>query len=289
MPPDPMAVETTHWVHDLDPFLIQFSESFGIRYYGLAYVMSFVLGGWLLHRAAVRGRLRIEPAAVMDLMNALVLGVVLGGRLGYFVLYEPATLFSNPIQLLKVWEGGMASHGGFVGVAIGMLWFARRHGQPFRHIADAVSAVAPLGLGLGRVANFIKGELWGRPSEVPWAVIFPDSVAPDTPLAFIAPRHPSQIYEAMLEGFLLFAFLQWRFWRTDVVRVRPGRLSGEFLLAYAVARIVCEIFREPDLGVSPILGLNRGMFYSFFFAVAGVGLVIFSRSSPAKDPTQSGQ
>ncbi len=281
-------METTHWVHDLDPFLVRFTENFGIRYYGLAYVLGFALGAWLLYRAASRGRLRVPPGSIADLMNGLVIGVVVGGRLGYFLLYEPATLLHDPVQLLRVWNGGMASHGGFIGVALGMWWYARRMQRPFLHVADAVVAVAPLGLGLGRIANFIKGELWGKTSEVGWAVIFPDSAPAGTPLNLIPPRHPSQLYEAALEGFLLFAFLQWRFWRTNAVE-RPGRLAGEFLILYAIARIICEQFREPDAGVSLLLGLSRGAFYSLFLIIAGIIVILQARTASIESPTSAGQ
>lgn len=264
--------EPSHWVHDLSPFLIQFSENFGIRFYGLGYLLGFALGAWILHRAASRGRLPMPPAAVADLLTALILGVMIGGRLGYFVLYEPATIFRAPLELLKVWQGGMASHGGFVGVAVAMIWFARRHQLPFAKLSDAVVTAAPPGLCLVRLANFMTGELWGKESEVPWAVIFPSS-APDLPLIMVPPRHPSQLYEAALEGLALLAFTAWRYWRTDAPTRTPGRLTGEFLIGYAIARSISEIFREPDEGISLIFGLSRGTFYSLFFVLAGAVLI----------------
>lgn len=165
-----------------------------------------------------------------------------------------------------------------------MWWFARRHGIRFLHLADLIVTVAPLGLMLGRIANFINGELWGKISTVPWAVIFPDSAPYGTPIEAIPPRHPSQLYEAALEGALLLAFMQWRFWRTSAIR-QPGRLAGEFLIAYAVARMIGEIFREPDAGISPILGLSRGTFYSLFLIAAGLFLVL---RKPAATPAGPG-
>ena len=271
----PDNATTSHWVHDLSPFLVQFTENIGIRYYGLAYLLGFAGGAWLLYLAAKSQRLKLPPVAVADLMTALIIGALLGGRLGYFLLYDLGSVLRNPLQLVQVWQGGMASHGGFVGVAVALIWFGRKHRISFWHLADAVVAVAPLGLALGRVANFINGELWGRVSSVRWAVIFHDSAAPGTPLHEIAARHPSQIYQAVLEGFLLLAFTQWRFWRTGAVAKSPGRLSGEFLVAYAVVRSVGEIFREPDAGL--IMGLSRGTFYSLFMVV--IGLVIIRRSN----------
>ena len=272
--------QPSHWVHDLSPFLIQFSENIGIRYYGLGYLLGFAIGGWILHRAARCKRLPLAPEAVSDLMLSLIMGVLLGGRLGYFVLYDPSTLFRAPWQIVQVWNGGMASHGGFAGVAIAMIWFARKHQIPFFKLADAVVTAAPPGLFLVRVANFMKGELWGKPTDVPWAVIFPDS-QPGYPPIMILPRHPSQLYEAALEGLALLAFTAWRYWRTNAPVIAPGRLSGEFLLGYAVARSISELFREPDQGISLILGLSRGTFYSLAFVIVGIVLIIRSHRRPS--------
>jgi phosphatidylglycerol:prolipoprotein diacylglycerol transferase len=155
-----------------------------------------------------------------------------------------------------------------------MGWFARRHGLSFLHLGDVVVTTAPAGLLAGRLANFINGELWGKVAFVPWAVIFPKSAPEGMPVARIPPRHPSQLYEAALEGALLLGLMQWRFWKSDVVRSQPGRLSGEFLVAYAVVRAAGEIFRDPDAPL--ILGLSRGTFYSIFLAIAGAALIIRS-------------
>lgn len=273
-----MSAEATpsHWVHDLSPFLIQFNESFGVRYYGLSYLLGFALGGWILFIAAQRGRLALKPEAVADLMTSLVIGVMVGGRLGYYFLYEPGSILRDPVQLLRVWEGGMASHGGFVGVGLAMAWFVRKHDIRFLALADATIAVAPLGIGLGRVANFINGELWGRVTDVSWAVIFPFSAAPGTPLSEIPARHPSQLYAAMLEGFLIFAYLQWRFWKTAAPTRQPGRITGEFLIIYGIARVFTEMFREPD--ASLLLGLTRGTLYSLLMVVAGAIVIRRARS-----------
>ncbi len=267
-----------HWVHDLSPFLYQFSDTIGIRFYGLAYLLGFVGGAWMLSAYSRSGRSRLSKDDVPDLIVAIVIGVMVGGRLGSFFLYDGwRSLSEDPFALLRVWEGGMASHGGFVGVALAMLWFARSRRQPFLHISDLIVSVAPLGLMLGRIANFINGELWGKVSQVPWAVIFPDS-APGMPVSMIDPRHPSQLYAAALEGAVLLVFMQWRFWRTDVVQRQPGRLAGEFLIGYALMRMISEVFREPDVGIDLIFGLSRGTFYSFFLIFAGV-VVIWRASS----------
>jgi phosphatidylglycerol:prolipoprotein diacylglycerol transferase len=272
------------WVHYPHPFLGPHWGNFGIRYYGLAFVMGFLAAGWLLHRYAVAGRSRLPSAKGADLIVAIVVGVMLGGRLGSFLLYHPEQLLRDPLSFFRVWEGGMASHGGFIGVAIALWWFARAEKIPFLHLGDLIVSAAPIGLFFGRIANFLNGELWGKPTRVPWAVIFPTSEAPDTPLHLMLPRHPSQLYEAGLEGLVLLAFMQWRFWRSDVVRTQPGRLSGEFLLAYAALRMIGEIFREPDIDVTLILGLSRGTFYSIFLVVAGAWLV-FVKSAPLDGET----
>ncbi len=274
-------MQPEHWVHDLSPFLIRLGDSFGIRYYGLAYILGFLSAIWLLRRYAQVGRSRIAGDAILDLMVAIVAGVVVGGRLGYFLLYQPGAFFHDPLALLRLWEGGMASHGGFIGVAIALGWYAHARRISFLHVSDVVVTTAPVGLFFGRVANFINGELWGKVTDVPWAVIFPLSAPPGTPPILIEPRHPSQLYQAALEGLMLLAFIQWRFWRSDIVRQHPGRLSGEFLVAYAVLRMVGEMFREPD--ASLLFGVSRGTFYSVFLILAGVALIIATsrrRASP---------
>jgi phosphatidylglycerol:prolipoprotein diacylglycerol transferase len=257
-----------YWTHDLSPFLVRFGENFGIRWYGLAYLAGFGGAGWLLKRYHQAGRSPFGANTILDLMTALVLGVIVGGRLGYFLLYQPDSFLHDPLILFRVWEGGMASHGGFVGVTVALWWWSRRQKVPLFHLGDLIVTTVPVGLFCGRVANFINGELWGKPSRVAWAVLFPASPAP------LMPRHPSQLYEAGLEGLLLFAYMQWRFWKTDAARVQPGRIAGEFLIAYALARAIGEIFREPDAGL--ILGLSRGTFYSIFLIAGGAGLILFA-------------
>jgi len=259
------------WVDRLDPFLIRFTGNFGIRYYGVSYVMGFLAAAWLLHSYARAGRSLLPPAKIADFMVAAVLGVVLGGRIGHYVLYDGWRSFgSDPFAILRVWDGGMSSHGGFIGVTVALVWFARSEGIPFMHLADLVASTAPAGLFFGRIANFVNGELWGKESSVPWAVIFPRSMPEGTPVFLIPPRHPSQLYEAALEGLLLLAFTQFRFWRSNVVRERPGRLAGEFLIAYALVRMAGETFREPD--ASLIMGMSRGTFYSLFMVAFGLFL-----------------
>jgi phosphatidylglycerol:prolipoprotein diacylglycerol transferase len=271
-----------YWVHHFDPFLVRFSGNFGIRYYGLAYVLGFLAAAWLLRRYTRAGRSTLAGEDISDLIVAIVMGVLIGGRLGYFLFYQPGTLAHNPLQIVKVWEGGMASHGGFIGVTLALWWFAAKHQIRFAHVSDLIASAAPVGLLFGRIANFINGELPGKVTTVAWAWIFPNNEfdSKSVPL----PRHPSQLYEAALEGALLLALVQWRFWKTDVVRTRPGRLAGEFLIAYAVVRMVCEIFREPD--ASLVFGLSRGTFYSIFLIAAGVVLIV--RARPTTEVLEQG-
>ena len=263
-----------HWVHNLPKFvpLLPHTEQLGVRYYGLAYVVGFLGGSWLLAQYAKRGRSLVPTSQVMDLLFALMLGVFIGGRLGWFLLYHPEQLVHEPLSVFAIWQGGMASHGGFVGVAIALAIYARRQRVPVLHLSDLVVTTAPFGLMLGRTANFINGELWGKISNVRWAIIFPDSAPWGTPLTDIPPRHPSQLYEAFLEGALLLAYFQWRFWTSDSVHRKPGQLTGEFLIGYAVVRMVGELFREPDAEL--ILGLSRGTFYSIFMIIAGIALLL---------------
>lgn len=271
----PTSTPPSHWVHDLSPFVIQFGENFGIRYYGLAYVLGFVACAWLLRRYHRAGRSALDLNASIDLVFAIVIGVLLGGRIGYFLFYQFDTVVRDPLALVRVWEGGMASHGGFIGVTVALWWFGRTRKVAWRHLADLVASAAPVGLFFGRIANFINGELYGKVSDVRWAVIFPQSARPGTPPILIDPRHPSQLYEAALEGLLLFLFAQWRLWKTDVVRRAPGRLAGEFLILYALVRMLGERFREPD--ASLLFGLSRGSFYSIFLIAGGIALIALAR------------
>lgn len=257
-----------YWIHNLNPFLLRFNENFGIRYYGLAYLAGFLAAGLLLRQYHRTGRSPLDTNGIFDLMTVLIAGVIIGGRLGYFLLYQPESFLHDPLILVRVWEGGMASHGGFAGVVVALWWFTRRRKPGLLPTADLIVTVAPLGLFFGRMANFINGELWGKVASVPWAVIFKNTGGGNLP------RHPSQLYEAGLEGLLLLAFMQWRFWRSGAARRQPGRISGEFLIAYALLRAFGELFREPDAGL--ILGLSRGTFYSIFLIFAGAALVAYA-------------
>ena len=269
-----LAEQTSHWVHDLSPFLVQFNEQLGIRWYGVSYLLGFLVGFFLLRLYYNKGRSQLDSDKQAALMTYIILGVLAGGRLGYMLLYTSGreSLLSSPLNLFKVWEGGMASHGGFVGVAVAIALFARNQGVPLLRLADIVVTLAPAGLCFGRIANFINGELWGKVSEVSWAVVFPSGGS--------QPRHPSQLYEAGLEGLAVFLYVQHRFWRNRVAQETPGQLAGEFLITYSVARIICEMFREPDDVL--VAGISKGQFYSLGLIVAGVAFVVLARGRASR-------
>ena len=266
-----------YWIHDLSPFLWEFPGSYsnwgpgGIRWYGIAYLLGFIIAGVILRIAWKKGRSPYDPEQVMNLMTFQILGVLIGGRIGYVLLYQTSKFWQDPLVLLRVWEGGMASHGGFVGVCIATLWYARQSKQSPYPIGDLIVSIVAPGLLFGRIANFINGELWGRTTEVSWGVLFPN--APGFALSLA--RHPSQIYAAILEGLLPFIYIQWRFWKSDTPSRFPGQLTGEFLLIYSAGRILNELYREPD--ASLIAGMSRGQFYSIFLALGGILLIYLAR------------
>ena len=251
------------WVHDLDPVAIHVPASWGLRgvhWYGLAYAAGFLAAAWLLGRWRRQGLAPARHAAdESTLVTAVMVGVLAGGRLGHVLLYARDEFAADPLMVFQVWKGGMASHGGFLGVVLAGLWYARTLGVPFLAVGDLLCALAPAGIFFGRLANFVNAELVGRTTDVPWAVIFPHEGP--------SPRHPSQLYEAFGEGLLPLVWVLVRYPR----RLPPGRLAGEFLLLYAVARIVCEAFREAEDG--HILGLTAGQFWTLPLAAAGLWLV----------------
>ena len=266
-----------YWVHDLSPFLVRFPEGWpleGLRWYGLAYAAGFLIAGWLLHQYHKTRRSPLGPDDQSLLITAVILGVVIGGRLGYVIGYmlprEPQTLLNDPLVIFRVNRGGMASHGGMIGVGLAAWWASRKFKISLFRLGDILVTLAPPGLALGRLANFVNGELWGKTTDVAWAVVFryPDSRQE----LWLSPRHPSQLYAFVLEGVILTAWTQWRFWKKP--DLAPGRLAGEFFLGYAIVRIIGEIWREPDEGVSLILGLSRGQFYSLIPAAFGLWLIL---------------
>jgi phosphatidylglycerol:prolipoprotein diacylglycerol transferase len=252
-----------------------------IRWYALSYIGGFIFG-WIGLRLLVgadalwaEGQARPAREAVDDLLVNVALGVIIGGRLGHVLIYDPGFYLAHPLEILQTWKGGMAFHGGLVGAVAGMALFARARALPFLTVTDLCAAVAPIGLFFGRLANFIKPEMWGRPTDVPWAMIFPP--------AGDAPRHPSQLYEAGLEGVALFVLLGLAV-RGGALK-RPGLVTGLFGVGYGLARIFCEFFREPD-PVQEALpgGLTMGMALSLPLILVGGALLLLSlrrRSAPA--------
>ena len=245
-----------------------------VRWYGLMYLLAFaaffVLGRWRLKQPTSAQSTGLTPRDLEDLLFWGALGVVLGGRLGYVLFYKPAYYLGHPLEVLAVWHGGMSFHGGLLGVIVATWLLCRRRERRFWSVIDFVAPLVPLGLAAGRMGNFINGELWGRPSDLPWAMVFPQI---DT-----LPRHPSQLYQFAGEGLLLFALLWWY-----SARPRPaGAVSGLFLVGYAVLRFAAEFAREPDsfLGLQA-LGLTMGQWLSLPMFVAGIALFVWARRQPA--------
>jgi phosphatidylglycerol:prolipoprotein diacylglycerol transferase len=302
-----------YYLHDLDPIIFRIYDNVGPRWYGLAYVLAFICGYLLLSLLAKRGYADLPASRVGDFITGCALfGVIIGGRLGYVFFYKPEML-REPISILRVWEGGMSSHGGMIGLLLFTLYYAHRHKLSWTNLGDNVVVTAPLGLFFGRCANFINGELYGRAANVSWAMQFPKELLdrPDpaeadraiaacaqidpsltTPEAIVGavhrqsqvkevlrtiltPRHPSQLYEAFFEGVVLFAIL----W---IVRTRTrqpnGVLTGLFFIFYAVFRIVLEYFREPDAAL--IAGFTRGQFFSFFLIAIGLAFIVAAKMRP---------
>ena len=300
-----------YYVHDLDPIIFRIYDSVGPRWYGLAYVLAFLCSYLLLRVLSKMDWADLPVAKVGDFITGCALfGVIIGGRLGYVFFYNPGMLH-EPWSILKVWQGGMSSHGGMIGVSLFTLYYARRHKISWLNLGDNLVVTAPLGLFFGRCANFINGELYGRATNVSWAMQFPKELldhpaeaegavaacaqidpALTTPEAIVAavhrepqikevlrsiltPRHPSQLYEAFFEGIVLFAIL-W-FVRTRM-RQPNGVLTGLFFICYAVFRIVIERFREPDATL--IVGFTRGQFFSFFLVAIGIAFIVAAKMRP---------
>lgn len=282
---------------DFDPVIVQFGP-FGIRWYALAYILGLLLGWRLARRLMQLTPPVATPLQVDDFLTWATLGVVLGGRLGYVCFYQPLVYLAQPLKIVEVWQGGMSFHGGAIGVAVAIAWFCRRNGINLLAFADRIAVCAPIGLGLGRVANFINGELWGRPAPLSWpgAMVFPraDPVPNPSPQVFEAlrqtvcagldpsrcvPRYPSEIYEALLEGLVLFIVMV-MLSRWEALRARAGWLTGAFLIGYGLARITCEFFREPDafLGFLPF-GATMGQVLCIPMLIAGAWLIARSRRS----------
>lgn len=252
---------------------------FAIRWYALAYIAGIALG-WVYARAILRnerlwgGPAPISPVQFDDYVLWVTLGIILGGRAGYVLFYNLPYFAQHPLEMFQLWNGGMSFHGGFLGCVAAVLLFGWRNKVPVLSLGDVTCAVGTIGLFLGRIANFINGELWGRTSDVAWAVVFPTG----GPL----PRHPSQLYEAALEGLVLFAILALMI-RRGALR-RPGLIIGSFAVLYGAARIFSEFFREPDPQLGFLWGgLTMGMLLSVPLIAAGAGFVLWAMTRPARD------
>jgi len=273
-----------------------FGLEFALRWYALAYIAGILIGWRLVVMLVNRDRLwpgnraPMTAAQVEELLTWIILGVILGGRLGFVIFYKPGYYLGHPWEIPMLWHGGMAFHGGLLGVMLAVILFTRKHGIALLSAADALAVATPPGLLFGRLANFINAELWGRPSDLPWAMVFPGELAQYCPGWERVPcaRHPSQLYEATLEGLVLGAVVLWLAWRRDALK-RPGYVAGVFFLGYGLARIFVEFFRQADFQfVSPDnpmgyavhwhgLGLTQGQLLSLPMVVLGLVLIAIAR------------
>ena len=249
---------------------------FTLKWYSLAYLAGILLGYWHLSRMIKAPGAPMAQRHADDLFFYATLGIILGGRLGYSIFYQPE-LWNNPLDVLKLWEGGMSFHGGLAGVVLAIAWVARRNKLPFLRLCDYIAVCVPFGMLFGRLANFVNGELWGRVAEsrVPWAMVFPG--------AGDLPRHPSQLYEAALEGALLAIVLLWMFWRTRA-RWRPGLLVGTFTLLIALGRFTVEFFREPDAQLAEFAartGLSMGQWLTVPLMIVGLFFLVRALLRPS--------
>jgi phosphatidylglycerol:prolipoprotein diacylglycerol transferase len=241
-----------------------------LRWYGLMYMLSFVMGFFVLRRFAKFRKLDMSNDDLYDLLFYLILGVMIGGRLGYVAFYDLGSYIRDPLSILAIWQGGMSFHGGFIGVILGTMWISRRKHWNFWEIADLVSAVVPIGLGLGRIGNFINGELFGRPANVAWAMVFPEGGA--------VARHPSQLYEAFFEGVVLFLILRWMYRK----HFFHGTVFWGLVTFYGLFRFLVEFVREPDAQIGFDLGpFTRGQLLTFPMLVVGTAMMItYARRHP---------
>ena len=252
----------------IDPVIVAIGP-FAIRWYALAYIAGLLIGWRYMLAMARRKPQVVADRDIDDFLLWATLGVVLGGRIGYVMFYQPDYFLANPMAILRVWQGGMSFHGGLMGVVVAGLIYVRLRKIPLLPFADLTFTAAPIGLFLGRVANFINGELWGRTTDVPWAMVFPNA-GPE-------PRHPSQLYEALLEGLVLMVVMG-LLHRREEIRRRHGLLSGVFLLGYALARSAVETVRQPDIQIGLLAGgSTMGQWLSAPMAALGVILILRAR------------
>jgi phosphatidylglycerol:prolipoprotein diacylglycerol transferase len=259
---------------------------FELRWYSLAYLAGIFVGYWYLLKLIKQPGAPMARRHADDMVFYAALGIILGGRLGYVLFYNPGYYLENPLDILKLWDGGMSFHGGVLGTTLGILYLARKEGLPWLRIHDYVACCVPFGLFFGRLANFVNHELWGAPTNVPWAVRFPEVVAGLTALG--PPRHPSQLYEAALEGIVLFLILAWMFWRTEA-RYQPGKLVGAFIFFYGIFRFAIEFVREPDTQLvefAQATGLHMGQWLSLPMILGGLYLMLTAKKRRVRvEPT----
>ncbi len=285
----------THYIHNINPIVFELGGPLAVRWYGISYLLGFIAAILLLRRWSKKGEFEVPVPEVSNFVVMLAFfGVFLGGRLGYVLLYSFDSFLENPLYIFKVWEGGMASHGGLVGIILFMLWYARKHKHSFWNLADNMACTATLGIAFGRLANFVNGELWGRVTTMKWAVIFPQERGLyygqyDLPMiekmvaaGELLPRHPSQLYQAFAEGFLVFGIML--LLRRTAWGKRPGALGASVLALYAIARIGMEFFREPDSTI--YFGwLTKGQLYSILMIV-GAATIIYKRRLAGRERKQ---
>ncbi len=250
---------------NIDPIAIQLGP-IAIRWYALAYIAGLLLGWRLLLRLAQLPQAPMTRIDADDFVTWAIVAVILGGRLGYVLFYNPAYFATHPVEILFLWRGGMSFHGGLLGIIIAEVWFCRQRKLPLLAVADMVAVAAPIGLFFGRIANFVNGELYGRITDVPWAMVFPNGGP--------APRHPSQLYEAALEGVVLFIVLYWLYRRPNV-RAKPGLTAGAFLVGYGMIRPLIELVRQPDAHIGLLgLGTTLGQWLSVPVLAFGLYLIV---------------
>jgi len=259
---------------NIDPVFLRIGPV-QLRWYGLMYMLSFIIGFFVLRRLAKYRKLNITTDDLYDLLFYLILGVMVGGRLGYVLFYDLGSYLRDPVSIFKIWQGGMSFHGGFLGMLLAAWYITRKKHWNFFEIADLVSTAAPIGLGLGRLGNFINGELFGRPTNVAWAMVFPEGGN--------MPRHPSQLYEALLEGLLLFLILKW-IYKKNFYR---GTVFWALLAFYGLFRFLVEFVREPDVQIGFDLGpFTRGQELTFPMLAIGLAMMIIYMRRPRMEPAQ---
>jgi len=281
-------MNSSYYIHNIDPVILHIWGNLAIRWYGLAYIAGFLAGYALLNRMAKQGNYPLQDEKLQAMFINLVIGIMAGGRLGYVLFYDFHRFVENPLILVRLWEGGMSSHGGMIGLAIAIWYSARTFKTSFLALSDGLVCVGPIGLFFGRLANFINGELWGRVTSVPWAVVFPQEagIEPGVPGAkesairlinqgILSPRHPSQLYQATLEGIVVLTILL--LVRKTAWGKRRGRLTGLFLCLYAIVRTASEFFREPE--IVHFGWLTQGQMLSIMILLP-VGLYFIIRRDP---------